>query len=369
MLKARRLSQSTEPHISPLQEAAREIRAPNASLQAPDQVEDFPTLGYRELRDARIVANRRVSAVVVGTELLLPEAADSGPWNLGVGEPSVGGFLRQLDDDLLVNLGRKNAIIERGIFVGSWSPHNWFHWMIDILPTIWLANGLSSEYDEFPILLPENSVQRAAWGEPLALVLGNRALEFYSESNYTKVAKLLVVDSPTSPGPLPISRVRPRPNYRLHSTAMAAYRLHMLRALGLTAQRADQSRRIFLARRGPNREYVSSVIHPIVERFGFEPVYLEDLSLAESVQVFLEAHMIIGPHGAGWANALFCQPDTRAFMWTWDESTFDNWFANIAALADLDFTVHIGGPVATAGYHPQPEELTALLEAWLEIED
>jgi capsular polysaccharide biosynthesis protein len=53
----------------------------------------------------------------------------------------------------------------------------------------------------------------------------------------------------------------------------------------------------------------------------------------------LDATHVIGPHGAGWANALFCREGTEGLLWTWPEAKDDNWFTNIASLNFAKFTV------------------------------
>jgi capsular polysaccharide biosynthesis protein len=42
--------------------------------------------------------------------------------------------------------------------------------------------------------------------------------------------------------------------------------------------------------------------------YGFEVVTLGEMSFADQVQLFREAQIIVGPHGAGFTNAVFAQP-------------------------------------------------------------
>ena len=46
----------------------------------------------------------------------------------------------------------------------------------------------------------------------------------------------------------------------------------------------------------------------LLERYGFESVIAEKLSYAEQVQLFSEASFVVGAHGAGLTNMLFCNP-------------------------------------------------------------
>jgi capsular polysaccharide biosynthesis protein len=126
--------------------------------------------------------------------------------------------------------------------------------------------------------------------------------------------------------------------------------------------RIRQTRRLFLARaEGSYRNYNQDEALAVAADFGFEPVYLEELSFRESVEVMLEASAVIGPHGAGWANALYCQPGTTGIMWTWDESRHDNWFANIGKLAAMDFSTIFTGNLDVNGHNIDPRKLRAAL--------
>ena len=41
---------------------------------------------------------------------------------------------------------------------------------------------------------------------------------------------------------------------------------------------------------------------------GFEILSLSKVPLLQQVEMFSEAEIIVGPHGAGFTNAVFCQP-------------------------------------------------------------
>ena len=41
---------------------------------------------------------------------------------------------------------------------------------------------------------------------------------------------------------------------------------------------------------------------------GFEIISLSNVPLLQQVELFSEARIIVGPHGAGFTNAVFCQP-------------------------------------------------------------
>ncbi len=303
-----------------------------ATNTSPDPTNDrFPALRFRHFEDVLVTGNRRCSYVISGNELLLPPAVQDGPWNIRVGTPVTGGIHYQQSNDLLAELGQKLPVLERGLYVGSWSPHNWYHWTIDTLPSVYLSRKLPADYDDFPLLLPEKALTKASWDEPLQIVRGTRDIVALPQNQYLKVRELLWIDSPSVPGPLPL-RASGHGNFRIHYDAMREYRKFMLEALQLCGT-PKPHKKIYLARKeGAQRTYNQSELIAVARDYGYEPIFLEELSFGDSVKIMTEAKLVVGPHGAGWANALYCQPSTQGFMWSWQDNNW-NWFLNVANTA------------------------------------
>ena len=366
LLTVSRASSTSLPQEGVLLPAAQATRAPNVPALDVPESDRYPSIGYRKISRALVAANRRCSAVIEGRNFWLPASVDPGPWRVHLGEPTVAGILGQKEDQVLVRASVSRKKVPRGIFVGTWSPHNWFHWTIDTLPSVFLAQSLPAKYEDYPILLPQTGLQQKSWREPLELVIGSREIITLSDSNYSEVGDLLWIDSPSSPGPLPV-RQSGFSHFRVHAQALNSYREHIIRKLGLDEERFTPTKKIFLARdQSGNRPYNQDELISIAAAHGFTPVYLETLSFEESVRLMLETDLLIGPHGAGWASALFCQPSTKAFMWTWPESQHDNWFANIGATRGLSMTVSLGVEASKTGYELPvrhfSEQLGALLK-------
>ena len=52
------------------------------------------------------------------------------------------------------------------------------------------------------------------------------------------------------------------------------------------------------------------LVERLVQRLGVQPVVLSTLTLDEQILLFKGAQVVIGPHGAGLANIVFCRPNT-----------------------------------------------------------
>ena len=360
--RAERISTARFPVLWNFFEAEIEVRAPNEDARTTMPRRNFPALGARQIRHVQVTANRRCSGVIHKTKFLIPQSAPQGPWNLRVGKPVTGGITWQKGAMILIDTGIDKGTLERGIFVGTWSPHNWFHWTIDILPSVWLSTKLPAAFDDYPILLPPNSLQKATWREPFNLVSGSRSVVELSDMRYTNVRDLIWIDSPTAPGPLPIDR-KSEPRFSAHGSALNAYRSHVLSQLGIDETSVERSRKIFLARRdGGNRPYNQEELIEVAQQFDFQPVFLENMPLKDSIRTMLESKIVVGPHGAGWASALYCQARTKGFLWTWEQSRHDNWFANIAEVRKMRFEASTQMKKFGSRWHFDPRILRSYLE-------
>ena len=82
---------------------------------------------------------------------------------------------------------------------------------------------------------------------------------------------------------------------------------------------------------------------PVIESYGFNVVRPERLSLAQQVSAFSKARMVLGAHGAGLANLLFCPP---AQLLELQDSRFAPrlWYWKLAAMLGHKY-YSITGPV------------------------
>ncbi len=73
-----------------------------------------------------------------------------------------------------------------------------------------------------------------------------------------------------------------------------------------------RNRRLLLARKGSTRRIQNlEQVEVFLSRYGFETVYLEGMNTRDQVLLFQSAEFIIGTHGAGLSNLLFCEPGTK----------------------------------------------------------
>jgi capsular polysaccharide biosynthesis protein len=78
------------------------------------------------------------------------------------------------------------------------------------------------------------------------------------------------------------------------------------------AARGPRDKRLLVARRGPTRKMHNiEQVQALLSKYEFETVYLEGMSIVDQIMLFQRAEFVIGAHGAGLTNLLFCEPGTK----------------------------------------------------------
>lgn len=76
---------------------------------------------------------------------------------------------------------------------------------------------------------------------------------------------------------------------------------------------SGQGKRIYVSRAkaGWRKVLNEDELLAMLNRHGFRRYFLEDLSVQQQIQLFQQAEMIVGPHGAGLANVVFAPPGAK----------------------------------------------------------
>lgn len=79
----------------------------------------------------------------------------------------------------------------------------------------------------------------------------------------------------------------------------------------------------------------------ILEKYKFQKVFCEDLTIAEQIGLFWNAGRVLAPHGAGLANMVFCQSKTLIGEVHYAETVYTNHYWMLAQQFELSHT-HLG---------------------------
>ena len=179
---------------------------------------------------------------------------------------------------------------------GGAAMGNYYHWLIDSLPRLYLAQqaGLLDEIDYFLVYDKDEPFVRES-----LLALGIRAGQLLDVRTHRHLrAERLLATSPVRGGG------RHAPAW-LPAFLSAHYR-------PAAPPRRRFAPRVFVSRRDATMRRLlnEAEAEAVLREFGFETYVLSELSLLEKAELFGGAEAIVGTVGAGMANLMFATPGT-----------------------------------------------------------
>lgn len=179
------------------------------------------------------------------------------------------------------------------------SGHNYFHWMVDVLPRFELLrrSGLrGSDVDWFWV----HQGQAAFQQEMLDYLDIPHHKVLAADQHPAIQAETLIV--PSFPGHLGW----PEP------WALAFLRQQFLPIATAFPQHEHPYERIYISRAKAHHRRLLNEAEVIaqLQPLDFSIVELETLSVAAQIALFAQAKVIVAPHGGGLTNLIFCQPGT-----------------------------------------------------------
>jgi hypothetical protein len=177
-----------------------------------------------------------------------------------------------------------------------WAPE-FYHWFHDVLPR--LETALLHLPGDTKLLINSNPM---AWqlDSLLAFGIGPDRLEIQPDGMHTRVERLWFA-TPVGHTSLGSGTVVRRVANRLRRHFVAGHSKH----------KPDHRFYISRSKAAFRRIVNEDEITPLLEEQGFETVLCEDLSLAEQVKLFSATVAMIGAHGAGLINLIYCMPGSR----------------------------------------------------------
>lgn len=330
--------------------------------------EQFPAVTWTRWRDAWVTNNRYFPFLLHRDTLMLPPRRVEGPWRLTYRRNRI---VWSDGSHVIVDTQRGPEMrVDSAIFLGGRDFTNWYHWLVDVLPQVHLANRLPDHLRHWPVLIPEQIYRFPTMVQSLELFLEGRQIIRVPEWSAVAAKELVWID-PLEVSNLPQRKTHPTMDPRihmLHREGMEGYRDVFLEAYAPTP--VTPYRKIMLARDTARRSYNQDEVMAVATEFGFEPCYPEKLSLEEQIQVFRESTHIIGPSGAGFAGLLFCQPGTQALCWQDTRIRSMTILPDLATLNGADY-LHVfyesdeSGGLFRSNYHLEPGWVRESLKKFL----
>jgi hypothetical protein len=328
----------------------------------------FPELRAHVFRD--VVASPYSSGVLDDEHLYLPQAVIDARGRVRTDSDGMFHF----DQTLAVsNQPECACTLENAIHVGGAGAFNWFHFVMEVLPKVFLANRLPGEYAERPFVLPDECRRHATFAEALEVFSTKREAVYLKRGQYVKCKNLVIIDDvSTAPFNMHPGHWPKITDYTQNDDLIVDFMERLRSALLSVPVEQVEPRRIFLVRpEGVRRDFNQNELAEIASRHGFERVSPETMTLREQARLFSNAEYVIGASGAAWVGIIFRPKTMKGVSWLIPEYSEFSSYSGLAALLrhDVEFIeTRVDRPTRSTAeayqvdYHVPPEEFERALE-------
>lgn len=317
-------------------------RSIQAQVHAPD-------LYYRAFKHARICSTS--SSIILDDQKCLIERFSN-----------ISQDKFELSGGQVIMHGQKTAIVrfgtteqlEKGIFICGNGSYNYYHWLIEIIPKLEFLDKLPERTKTYPLLVNEAVAKTPTFKEILEKFAPNREIIYLSNTTSYLVHELINIDTPNNM-PFNLSNgMRFDTSYSItRQEAIDYLRRVTLKPSALPQPGDIYPKRIFLCRKKSIRNYNQQEVEACLTKFGFQSIFMEEVSFEQQVAIINHAEYIVGPTGAAWTNLIFCRAGTKCLCWMAEEYGDFSAFSNLAAIvgADLRYITYKTGANSTHQLH------------------
>ena len=174
----------------------------------------------------------------------------------------------------------------------------YYHWMFDLIARLHLLEKAGFDFDKIDYFVVNNYKYR--YEKETLKLLNIPEHKIIDNGVYPHIkAPVLLVPSPIKWNHLKASK----------------WGVDFIRSKFLSAaiQSEDYPQRIYISRKNAYSRRVVNELEflPFLEALNCQVLYLENLSFQEQISYFLNAEIVIAPHGSGLTNLIFCRPHTK----------------------------------------------------------
>lgn len=168
---------------------------------------------------------------------------------------------------------------------------NYYHILIDNIPRLLLLHDERfSDIDEIKILITEPITQEERFFLE-KLRPDNSTIYPVEEGKIYNTERFIFTSFLTD----------------MHVGYMPSLYIKFIRQYILPSRPSNQTKRIHISRQKASKRRIMNVneVSSVFNDFGFETVFAEDLSIKQKIDVFYDAEVVAGAHGAGLTNIIF----------------------------------------------------------------
>jgi len=235
----------------------------------------------------------------------------------------------------------KKRYMDEGILLSMPFYHNFYHWLIEILPRL-ISYDRCPSLHHVPLIIPRSAPGFVA--ETLRLT-GYISKAVFLENGTYRFKKLHMLSKLSS-----IFEVSPD---------AIAWLNNKLKDVG---SNRVTPKNIYISRSDAKIRFVSNEpqLTEVLTEFGFKTVTMSGLSLPDQINLFRNAENIIGPHGAAFANLAFAKPGATLIEF-FSSGHYAPCFNRISGSQGLKYGFLVGNPTGLGGFEVSPDHLRAIL--------
>jgi hypothetical protein len=236
---------------------------------------------------------------------------------------------------------KKKRPMNEGVLLSMPWHHNFYHWMIEMLPRL-ISYDRCPSLQNIPLIVPKSAPGFVA--ESLRLA-GYLSKTIFLEDGAYRFNKLHMLSMLVSTTEVSLDAV----NWLNKKFANVPSSL-------------ISPKRIYVSRRDANIHFVANEaqLTNVLAEYGFETLVMSGLSLADQINVFRSAEYIIGPHGAALANLAFSKPGATIIEFFF-RGHYAACFNRISGIRALKYGFLVGEPAGIGGFSINPSQLRAVL--------
>ncbi len=214
----------------------------------------------------------------------------------------------------VTNLQKFTHDIE-AIFFGGTFTNNYYHFLIEIISKTKYLNEIPGS-SSLTVVLDKSIAQNSNLKTITEFFLKDYKLLFLSSNEYHNFRKLWFITSPNTTVPNIVEDKK----YEVDFTKISAESIHYLRDICFKnfdphKVKIQKIQKIFIARKSSYRKYNESELLLEAEKYGFVPVYFEDLNIHEQIFLLQNADYVIGSSGAAFTNIIFAKEGSKGLIW------------------------------------------------------
>jgi capsular polysaccharide biosynthesis protein len=219
------------------------------------------------------------------------------------------GKLCQANSSVILSKGtpRIKKKIKSNLFIlsqGASGNENYFHWMFDIIPKLRILNEVY-KYEKIDFFYFSKLKK---WQKDILDIMGLKNIKILNSNVYRHVQakEIIAVDHPWYEKGYILDEVNNIPHWIVE----------WLREIFISkAEHFDSNDKIFIDRSESKFKHCQIIndieVSNFLESKGFTKYKVGQLPFKRQISLFKNAKIIVGAHGAAFANLIFCEPRTK----------------------------------------------------------